>query len=250
MTLILEKVNHTKPKPGKVTVQDIVERLTTVPLPTLEEFETIVHASQSNIYARSHRSAAMFEIGNGGVPNLYEFFTLEYAKALKAYLFERYTKQVRILEVGAGRGHFARQMRELGAQWLAIDDGSWDESVRTDWHNVAKASIESDLLHLTRHHKIDVIFQSWMPYEADFSVFFRECPIEEYILLGETDCGCCGSYEMWGGTSDWENDIHTPPGYEKDGWRRVNLDKLPSNPCRTDELGSYYHSQTVSFRRS
>jgi len=87
-----------------------------------------------------------------------------------------------------------------------------------------------------------------MPYREDFTEQVRGYDsVREYILIGETDGGCCGNeWKTWGYSFINEK---IPP-HELNGFSRHNLDDLSKHQiCRTDELGNYFHSKTVSFRR-
>lgn len=66
--------------------------------------------------------------------------------------------------------------------------------------------------------------------------------MQEYILIGETGGGCCGSDKTWG-----YNMKQAP--HDADGFERVDLD-MKYQICKTDIYGEgYYHSKTVSFKR-
>ena len=89
-----------------------------------------------------------------------------------------------------------------------------------------------------------------MPYQTDSTKDFRSCPsVKEYILIGETDHGCCGHpWETWGVTWDFKDHDQTP--YQVDGFERFDLQDLRGlQICRTDQLLDWRHSETVSFRR-
>jgi hypothetical protein len=94
-----------------------------------------------------------------------------------------------------------------------------------------------------------------MPYQEDWTKDIRMCDrVKEYILIGETDYGCCGDHwETWGKSWPWgvddEGGEKIPP-YEVDGFGRKDLDELSDlQVCRTDSPGNYHHSKTVSFKR-
>ena len=51
-----------------------------------------------------------------------------------------------------------------------------------------------------KKHSPDIVIFSWMPYQEDSSKDIRKFDsVQEYILIGETDGGCCGDeWETWG----------------------------------------------------
>ncbi len=188
---------------------------------------------------------------------VFEFLNQEYIDALGVYLESRVSEYqtdpnqpIRILEVGAGNGrlsHFLQMKLEQIApgktQIYAADSGEWNLS--TDFpveqidHNQALAKYNPDI----------VIF-SWMPYESDYTKDFRSyASVREYILIGETDHGCCGHvWETWG--EKWDFEDHDQKPYQKDSFERFDLQDLGRlQICRTDQLLDWRHSKTVSFRR-
>ena len=104
-----------------------------------------------------------------------------------------------------------------------------------------------------KKYQPEIIICSWMPYQKDFSKDFRsQKSVKEYLLIGETDDGCCGDdWETWGCSWRLNNKSKNQiPPYENDGFKRTDLDKLSAlQSCRTDQPGDYYHSKTVSFKR-
>lgn len=191
---------------------------------------------------------------------IFEFFNEEYLNALADYFVGKIQeygagreRPLIILEVGAGNGrlsHFLQQKLNERApdqtKVIATDPGKWrlkrDFPVEQLRHNEA-----------LEKYRPDIVIFSWMPYEEDYTEDFRKCAsVQEYILIGETDRGCCGDeWKTWGWSweEDDEGEKRVPP-YEADGFERHNLDDLSLlQICRTDEPGRYFHSRTVSFIR-
>ena len=96
-----------------------------------------------------------------------------------------------------------------------------------------------------------VIF-SWMPYQEDFTQTIRDCAsVNEYILIGKTDFGCCGDMWLTWGIQSYKDEINNYKikPYIKDGFIRTDLAKLEQHQiCRTDK-GRGRQSKTVSFKR-
>ncbi|MDI6603285.1 MAG: hypothetical protein QME57_04235 [Patescibacteria group bacterium] len=194
---------------------------------------------------------------------VFEFLNEEYLNALADYFVGKIQeygaseeKPLVILEIGAGNGrlsHFLQQKLEERApgqtKVVATDSGEWrlkrDFPVEQLKHDEAM-----------KKYSPDIVIVSWMPYLQDSSKDIRKCPsVKEYILIGETDGGCCGDpWETWGQPwllwdEDDEGGEKIPP-YEADGFEREDLDELSDlQICRTDEPGRYRHSRTVSFKR-
>ncbi len=191
---------------------------------------------------------------------VYELFNEEYVEALAEYCIERakeYSSSKEnplvILEIGAGNGrlsHFLGQKLEERApgqtKIIATDSGEW---------NLKKDSFVESLAHkeALEKYKPAIVISSWMPLGKDFTQDIRNSKgVQEYILIGEADGGCCGdNWKTWGISEEGEK----TPLYEKDGFVRENLDKVGEKQvCRTDCFddflkGDLRHSSTVSFRR-
>lgn len=172
--------------------------------------------------------------------HIYECLNQQHVDALANFL-KPYKK---ILEVGAGNGRLSHFLRERlpDASIVAIDNGSWEIE---PLFSVEKMEIDEAL----EKYQPEIVISCWMPYQADWTPMFRACSsVQGYILIGETDGGCCGTETLWFG-EDGEN-----PGYEKDGFTRYDLDELSKwQLCRTDyhyDLDSdWRHSSTVFFKR-
>lgn len=185
---------------------------------------------------------------------VFELLNEEFITALSQYLEKRInelqtsaTETITILEVGAGNGrlsHFLRQQLENALpgkiKVVATDSGTW--SIESSFPVESMGHKEA----LETYQPQIVIF-SWMPYEEDVTDDFRAtASVQEYILIGEDDGGCCGDeWRTWGSSADGS----TPP-YEEDGFERERLGEIGKHQiCRTDTPGRYYHSSTNSFQR-
>ena len=201
---------------------------------------------------------------NGERP-IFEFLTAEFINALGGYLSKRIEKifaiknqPVVILEIGAGDGrltHFLRMVLQhltpRNVQIIATDSGAW-ERIRPVFH-VERLKYQDAL----ETYRPQIVLCSWMPYRHDWTAAIHATPsVGEYILIGETDDGCCGDpYRTWGVTSflDVQEKKETKdyvPVYRREGFQRKNLNEISRYQiCRSDFLDSRFHSKTVSFRR-
>ena len=187
---------------------------------------------------------------------VFEFLNQEYLEAFAGYLVNRIDElgkneknPLTILELGAGNGklsHFLRVKIEKKTPKktvvIATEPGEWN------LRNYFKLE-KLDHLEALRKYSPDIVIFSWMPYKKDVTNDIRKFDsVKEYILIGETDGGCCGDE---GGT--WgcgKNKNEQKPPYASDGFQRKDLDNLSAMQiCRTDEPGEYHHSKTVSFKR-
>ena len=182
----------------------------------------------------------------------YEFLNKEFIDAFSNYLSQRAEElgateenPVTVLEAGAGNGrlaHFVQQALEKvipgKTKIIATDSGEW--GIKPDFP-VEIIKQEKAL----EKHRPDIVIVSWMPWEEDWTAGFRaRDSVKEYLLIGGD---CCGDdWETWGASLD---DKKEKP-YEKDGFAQERLDEISSHQiCRTDDIGDYEHSSTVSFRR-
>jgi hypothetical protein len=193
---------------------------------------------------------------------IFEFLNEEHLRAFGDYLSQRAEElgasedsPITILEVGAGNGrltYFLQQKLEAKlpgkVKVIATDSGEWGLKnffpVETIGH---KEALEK--------YKPKIVVFSWMPYGADFTKDFRaaEC-VDEYILIGETDAGCCGhEWLTWGYSWFFDDDKlggKIVPPYIADGFERKELEDVSTHQiCRTDLPGLCCHSKTTSFKR-
>ena len=108
----------------------------------------------------------------------------------------------------------------------------------------------------------NMVLASWMPLGEDWTDEIRKCEsVEEYILIGEADGGCCGdAWRTWGiEASDITSDAAKNKGrkrraslslFERDGFLKCYLHDLSALQLqRYDSKHFSNNSQTVSFRR-
>lgn len=117
-----------------------------------------------------------------------------------------------------------------------------------------------------------IVLCSWMPMGLDWTALFRDCGVEEYILIGEADDGSCGhNWKTWGNPAFFEDaqevddnnnnnisnnnngegaDRDGPiPPYEMDGYVRWDMDALSQFQFSSFDCSVSKSSKTVSFRK-
>lgn len=198
---------------------------------------------------------------------VFELLNKEFIDAFGDYLIQRVenfsvteNEPLTILEVGAGNGRLTYFLQQKFEQKIpgkvkivATDSGAWE----------LKAFFPVEQLNhkeaLEKYQPKIVIF-SWMPNEEDYTKDFRVTKsVDEYILIGEADGGCCGHrFETWGLDQTFGNKqkkrYKSPLApYEVDGFERINVDETTAlQISRSDNdlfKKGYHHSETVSFRR-
>jgi len=195
---------------------------------------------------------------------IFEIWTKEYIHAFGSYLAQRVEElggteenPTVILEVGAGNGrltHFLQEkMNELvpgKVKVVASDSGGWKIPptflVENVPHNEALAK-----------HKPKIVIFSWMPYQYDCTADIRAAEsVDEYILIGEADGGCCGDeWQTWG--QNWtfdeeerERRENQPAPYEADGFEKVYQNDLSDlQLSRTNISEGKNLTSTVSFKK-
>lgn len=195
---------------------------------------------------------------------IFEILTEEYLNALTNYCakrIERYGASTKnpllILEVGAGSGRLSyflqKKLNELISgmvKVVATDSGKLN--IKPEFA-VEKATCKQAL----KKYQPDIVLCSWMPYQIDFSADFRQTDsVKEYILIGETDGGCCGDdWNTWGYLSsskdNQKNKTENLTPYQADGFIRKDLVELSRfQICRTDFPGmGIRHSRTVFYQK-
>ena len=159
---------------------------------------------------------------------------------------------------------------------IATDDGSWRAPMYSNqFITVEKLSaFESLEKYAPKQNKERrlIVLCSWMPPTIDFTSDFRQRVnedsmsddtrlVEEYILIGEADNGTCGhNWYTWGNRDfieyddddidDEESNNQPQTLYERDGYKRVDLEELSSLQFSRFDCSRSKESMTVSFRHS
>eukprot|EP00667_Euglena_gracilis_P016971 EG_transcript_17813 len=225
---------------------------------------------------------------------LFELWSREYVAGLAAYLkgqLEAYQPRggptpstLTVLEVGAGSGQLVRHLREqLKAEPPVLCGGCTWEIAGVDvappcGSGVSKMDYRSALC---TFHPV-IVLCSWMPRGQDWTLHFRRCnSVEEYVLIGEIDDGCCGHpWCTWGVPRPQNPDgpnsagigqddvaaltvdtaapghdggggLPPPPPYAADGFTRRRLDRLSDLQLSRTTLvpDGVSFSHTVTFTR-
>ena len=205
---------------------------------------------------------------------IYEFLTKEYIDTLSSYLVSRAlhysgslgTKNIKILEVGAGSGYLANCLvnhsplkhhildtsstdsNKLSISYIATDSFSSKTAKNKQYFPVR---CESYVNALSRHQP-DIIICSWMPMGDDWTSIFRQfTTTKEYIMIGEAFDGCCGhNWYTWGNESEKPtSDQSEVPLYEKDGFHKQPLVFSDYQICRYDNQVLAGHTSTYTFKK-
>lgn len=168
-------------------------------------------------------------------PMVHEILTVEAADAWAAYLAERChaLNTTQVLEVGAGSGRLAHELRLRGVDVLATDSAMHPDSIQVLTADHAAAIAE---------HKPKIVLCGWMTPADNWTPAWRRAPeVEEIVLIGQP--------ERCGDVTDSRTFSEKPAG-----WTRTDVDSVADlQLCRYDHalpglaLGSV--STTVSFRR-
>ena len=143
---------------------------------------------------------------------------------------------------------------------VAIDDGSWN--IQTKTSNVEKLNVKQALdkyvINPTSQSYVIVIC-SWMPKGLDWTRDLRKSGVNEYILIGESDDGCCGhNWYTWGNPDFAPDDEITKVNegnyasripYKIDGFHRHDLENLSTLQFSRYDSETSRSSSTVSFRK-
>ena len=250
-------------------------------LPSIREIEEIFGTTDT---PEARRRWDQF-CGDRQLPVL-EVLTQEFVGALGDYLNKRCialgaseSDPLTILEIGARDGrltHFLGQYNgstgQVGMRLVATDGR------KTNFQSplpLERIELEGALA----KYEPTIVVASWLPSGVDVTQAIRGCPlVDEYVLIGEPDEGCCGDHWLPWGKSDsrkperWQYDnddgtfdqgayndaldvysrMYKTPPYVKDGFIRTDLDFISrTQKCMFDYPGVQGPSlsSTVSFRR-
>ena len=123
-------------------------------------------------------------------------------------------------EQGVGQGVEQEQGDESwGGRWIAPPDEGSGGAIEVEPLSCAAALLK---------YQPTVVVCSWMPQGVDWSAEIRATKsVQEYILVGEVDGGCCGDPWLTWGHSSFDAtafDLNDTAPYVVDGFERVDLD--------------------------
>ena len=199
---------------------------------------------------------------------VFEFLNEEFLESFSDYLSKRSeslgaTKDspITILEVGAGNGrlsHFLQKKLESKipgkVKVIATDSGGWN--IKTSFP-VEKIDHKEAL----EKYQPKIVIFSWMPLREDYTNDFRATKsIEEYILIGETDC-CGDGWKTWGNPHSYDNNgrakkikkevaPYIADGFELEDIADVSKKQICRTDLHTDLSIDGSHSHTMSFKRA
>ncbi len=223
-----------------------------------DPFYLPMHADIERAFSNDEWKSFCFNYENP----IFEVLSEEFLDSFSEYLIQRTENHaasedspITILEVGAGNGrlsHFLRQKLEVRSPGkfnvVATDSGEWGLKKPCPVEIIGHCEA-------LKKYKPQIVICSWMPYCKDLTKDFRDTEsVSEYILIGETDGGCCGdAWLTWGFSFSFDvssgTEENTPP-YIADGFERKDLKDIGQHQiCRSDRLGDYLHSATISFKR-
>jgi hypothetical protein len=220
---------------------------------------------------------------------IFQMWTQDFVSHLGKYLTDRaanFNGETVVLDVGAGDGllvRFLDEMLEREAKrvsrtpgkrrsqkpptLVAADDGSWGIFAKAQVENLNMT--DSILKYKTGEDDKKrqlIVLCSWMPMGEDWTAFFREHGIDEYILIGEADDGTCGhNWETWGNPDflpfEEDHEINSEgdqvpyatkdlvPPYKQDGYERWDMEALSQFQFSRFDCAASRSSKTVSFRK-
>jgi hypothetical protein len=126
---------------------------------------------------------------------------------LRAELAASGESELRVLELGAGAGCLARHLQAAlagSAVRLSASDSFERGLAPVAGVEVRRLDHRAALSAEAAH----VVIVAFMPLGRDWTAEIRACPtVRAYVLLGETDDGCCGRpWPTWGYLADGDDD--------------------------------------------
>lgn len=201
------------------------------------------------------------------------------------YFLRRAMSEIESSKNRARMGRKDPKLKAVMPALIATDDGSWRAPIyKTSHIQVEQLSVDKAIEKYAPSAKDDnkrlIVLCSWMPPGEDWTRLFRQpvnqeltqvddvgesnqhdlqqrvTPVEEYILIGESDDGTCGhNWYTWGNfafhpTNDNDmKEVELAP-YEADGYTRVELEDLSALQFSRFDCKRSSESRTVSFRLS
>ena len=132
----------------------------------------------------------------------------------------------RIVEIGAGRGYWAKLLAAAGCDVVAYDKSIHDtgEIVNNEWHTDGATffPVEHGYPERAAGHADRTLFLCWPPYDnAMAHGAITAYSGQELLYIGEGCGGCCGDDEFWKViAADWEEigECDIPQWYGMHDW--------------------------------
>lgn len=123
------------------------------------------------------------------------------------------------LEVGAGQGDLARDLRTVCVPITATDDGAW-------WPDPLPADVEQCAVEVAlARYRPRTVLCVWPPRGTDWPALFRVAPsVRAYLLIGDGPRGMTGNAASWAGAPDWR--YHALPRLAALGRCRLDADGM------------------------
>ena len=206
---------------------------------------------------------------------VFEFLTHEYVAALAKHIRSlNLPAGSVVLELGSGSGRLAHFLRRelVGSKLrvVATDSGGWNLKRKDNLGAGAEAVETLNYEQALKKYQPNVVITAWMPMGVDWSAAIRgTASVQEYLLVGEADDGCCGhNWFTWGNPDFFvrasplraraenskepapDSSDHQQAPYQADGWTRQDLPAVSAHQLsRFDSEDFVGNSCTVAFRR-
>lgn len=93
-----------------------------------------------------------------------------------------------VVEIGAGSGYWAWQLRQLDIDVVAVDSGDWIHDWETQWSPVEKGDTS-----VARSHPARALMLIWPPYDSPMAATALDFYEGDFVIYaGEGESGCTG----------------------------------------------------------
>lgn len=136
----------------------------------------------------------------------------------------------RVVEIGAGRGYWAKLLTAAGCDVVAYDQSIHDtgEIVNNQWHTDGPPlfPVEHGYSDRAAAHGDRTLFLCWPPYDDPMAAdSLNAYAGREMLFVGEGDGGCCGDARFWDLVSK--------------NWEEIGECHIPQWPCIHDWMWLY-----------
>lgn len=146
----------------------------------------------------------------------------------------------RIVEVGAGRGYWAKVLSDAGVDVVAYEPTVQDGDLSGNHWHASEYEIglyfdlqQGDATACAKHGNRALLL-CWPPYSDPMAATALQAyPGNDLIWIGEGDGGCCGGEDFW--------------EMIRDGWMEQCWWSIPQWPCMRDHVAIYRRKTTRHF---